>query len=76
MSDEPRDFTDEFDLAKAEEAGRSLASVIVAFRNTLAQEQLPTDIVDQLTVAYGTGIIARIMLMSNVPIAEAEEGEI
>ena len=72
MSNKPRDFTSEFDLARAEEAGRSLASVIVAFRETLKAQALPTEIVDQLTITYGTGIIARIMLMSNVPVEEEE----
>lgn len=73
MSDEPkRDFTGEFDLAKAEESGRNLASVIVAFRAQLKVEMLPTEIIDELTVAYGTGIIARIMLMTNLPMEEEE----
>ena len=72
MSDNSRDFSKEFNLAEAEESGRNLASIIVAFRDTLKTEMLPEEVVDELTVAYGTGIIARILLMSNVPTEEEE----
>ena len=70
---EEKDFKPLMDLVTAEEAGRNLASIIVAFRDEMRKEVkhgLTVEDVNELTLCFGQAMMLKLVSDTEMP----EEG--